>query len=66
MAALMVKITKAPHRNISDIRPDLIKNIPAINQILDKILKKDPEKRYQTGNELAVSLHSYLKNIKKK
>lgn len=66
MAALMVRIAREPHRDIAMIRPDLIKNFPGINRILNKILEKDPEKRYQTGCELSIDLRSCLKNIKKK
>ena len=65
MAALMVRIAREPHRDIAAIRPDLIKKIPHINRILNKILEKDPEKRYQTGCELSIDLRSCLKNIKK-
>jgi len=62
----VTKVLTQEFHNFSDIHADLLKNIPALNQILDKILEKDPESRYQSGNELAVALHSCLKNIKKK
>lgn len=66
MAALMVKIAKDPHRDIAEIHPDLIKNLPAISPILDKMLEINLENRYQTGIEFALALRCCLKNIKKK
>ena len=50
MATLMFKIANEKHPPLGVLRPDL----PACTEaIMDKILAKDPETRYQRGSELA-------------
>ena len=65
MATLMFKIANDPYPDILTIRPELANKVPEINMILDKVLQKTPETRYQRGNELANDLRKQLKNIKK-
>lgn len=53
MAQLMFKIANQPHPDIRTIRPD----VPdCLAQVIDRALIKDPEKRYQTGLEMAHDL----------
>lgn len=65
MATLMFKIANDPYPDILTIRPELANKVPEINMILDKVLQKTPETRYQRGNELANDLRKQLKNMKK-
>ncbi len=66
MATLMFMITNEPHRNIIEIRPALSNKAPCAIPILDKVLEKAPEKRYQTGAIFAEELRKCLKRIRKK
>jgi serine/threonine-protein kinase len=50
MATLMYKIANDQHPPLGVLRPDLP---PCTEAIMDKILAKDPETRYQRGSELA-------------
>ncbi len=54
------------HADIGMIRPELVKKAPCTLAILDKVLAKASEKRYQTGAEFAIEVRKCLKNIKKK
>ncbi len=65
MASLMFCIANEAHPEIIGIRKGLIQAIPEISTIIDKVLAKTPESRYQTGEELAKDLRKCLKNIKK-
>jgi len=65
MASLMFGIANEPHPEIIGLRKGLERAIPEISVIIDKVLEKTPEKRYQTGEELAKDLRNCLKNIKK-
>lgn len=50
MAALMYQITNAKPEDVTDAR----KNVPScVKQIVDKLLHKNPGKRYQSGYEVA-------------
>ncbi|MEQ8663665.1 MAG: serine/threonine-protein kinase, partial [Gammaproteobacteria bacterium] len=53
MATLMYKIANEQPPRIEELRPDLIKQRPCLASIIDKALEKDPDKRYQTGGEMA-------------
>lgn len=66
MATLMFRITSEKHTSMTEIRPALTKKAPESIPILDKVLEKEPENRYQTGNEFAADLRKCLKTIKKK
>jgi serine/threonine-protein kinase len=53
LAALMYQIANNRHPEVSDLRPDL----PAcLSPILDKILHKDPDQRYQSGSQFRLAL----------
>ncbi|HVT35194.1 MAG TPA: serine/threonine-protein kinase, partial [Nevskiaceae bacterium] len=57
MATLMYKIANEPHTALSTVRPEL----PAkLNAIIDKVLNKDMDKRYQRGNEFARDLRAVI------
>jgi eukaryotic-like serine/threonine-protein kinase len=64
MATLMFKIANDAHPDILGIRPELASKVPGVAAILDKILQKTPETRYQTGGEFAADLRKCLKIIK--
>lgn len=53
MATLMYKIANEAHTEVDQLRPDLTKQRPCISAIINKALEKDPERRYQTGGEIA-------------
>ena len=49
MAALMFQIANNKHPDITRLCPDLS---PGVRPIIDRLLEKDVEKRFQTGGEL--------------
>lgn len=53
MATLMYKIANEEPARLAELRPDVIKQRPCIASIIDKALEKDPDKRYQTGADMA-------------
>jgi serine/threonine-protein kinase len=53
LATLMFKIANEPHPDVLTIKPDLP---PCLKALLDRLLDKNPEQRYQTGAELAHDL----------
>lgn len=55
MPRLMQKIANEPHNPINLMRPDLP---PCIVSIVDKVLAKSPEDRYETGAALAAALRA--------
>jgi serine/threonine-protein kinase len=62
MATLMYKIANEEHPEIRVLRPEL----PAcIGPIIDKMLQKDVEQRYQTGAEVINDIKRCLIMIKK-
>ena len=65
MAALMFAITNEKHPDITGVRKDLAQTIPGISSIIDKVLEKTPEHRYQTGEELAKDIRACLRSFKK-
>lgn len=65
MAALMFSIANERHPEIIGLRKGLKRDTPEISAIIDKVLEKTPQDRYQTGEELAKDLRNCLKNIKK-
>ena len=64
MASLMFKIANDPHPDILAVRPELANKAPEISAVLDKILHKVPEERYQSGEKFAADLRKCLKIIK--
>lgn len=57
MAQLMFKIANEAHPDIRSIQADLPENLVAI---IDKVLTKDPDQRYQTGAEFARDIRTCL------
>jgi len=53
MAELMFKITNEPAPDILQLRPDLP---PALSAIVQRMLSKQPDARYQDGDEVAAAL----------
>ena len=53
LISVAFKITKADPPSIDKLRPDLPL---ALRRVIDRALKKQPEKRYQTGEEFAQAL----------
>ena len=66
MAALMYSIANDRHPDIITTRKELKPVSSEISAIIDKVLEKSPQDRYQTGNEMAKDLRNCLKIIKKK
>ncbi|MEE8320561.1 MAG: protein kinase, partial [Gammaproteobacteria bacterium] len=66
MATLMYKIANEPPPAITDIRADIAQKAPYVIPILDRVLEKEVENRYQTGGEFVADLRKCLKFIKKK
>lgn len=65
MASLMFCIANEPHPEIIGLRKGLKEALPGMTDIMNKVLEKTPENRYQTGDELAKELRKCLINIKK-
>jgi serine/threonine-protein kinase len=57
MAQLMFKIANEPHPDLRSLNPNLPESLAAI---IDKVLVKDAEQRYQTGAALADDLRQCL------
>jgi serine/threonine-protein kinase len=57
MAQLMFKIANEPPRDILSVRPDLP---PSLAVFLERALAKDPQDRYQTGEEFGGALRAAL------
>lgn len=53
LASIIVKIIQAQPRRVSEIKKDLP---PELENIILKMLEKDPDKRYQTGQEVLEEL----------
>ncbi len=60
MATLMYKIANDAHPDVLGLRPDLP---PCLKAIIDKALKKDLEKRYQRGAEMARDLRACASRV---
>ena len=60
MATLMFKIANEQHAEVTVIRAEL----PAgVNQILDKALQKEQDKRYQRGADFAKDVRAYAAQL---
>ncbi|WP_455566777.1 protein kinase domain-containing protein [Piscinibacter sakaiensis] len=60
LVAVALKITKEPHEPIEKLRPEVP---PSLRRVVDRCLAKTPEKRFQTGEELADALGKVLAEI---
>ena len=65
MATLMYKITNEPHPNIVNLRSELAQEAPLLIPIINKVLKKSVNARYQTGSELARHLRTCAQSLTK-
>ena len=65
ITTLMYQIANEPHPEIKTLRADLP---PCVRAFMDRALAKDPEERYQTGDEFSQALRKCLdsKLMKKK
>jgi CHASE2 domain-containing sensor protein/tRNA A-37 threonylcarbamoyl transferase component Bud32 len=63
LTQLMYKITKEPPPDLFALRPDLKENGECIRDILDKLLQKDADDRYQDGKKLARDLLNCAKTM---
>jgi serine/threonine protein kinase/HAMP domain-containing protein len=60
MATLMIQIAQKQPESLKTICPD----VPAgVRQIIQKLLQKSPDKRFQTGNKLAEALGKELSTL---
>jgi serine/threonine-protein kinase len=60
LTSLLYNVTQARHPSPRSINPKIPK---ACEQIMDRVLAKDPEKRFQSGEELAKYLNAMIKRI---
>ncbi len=65
MASLMFCIANEPHPEIIALRKELMPISSEISTMINKVLEKTPEDRYQTGAELVKDLRNCLKIIQK-
>ena len=63
LTQLMYKITNEPPPDLFALRPDLEENGDCIREILDKLLQKDADDRYQDGKRLARDLLACAKKM---
>jgi serine/threonine-protein kinase len=61
MASLMFNIANEKHPDITSLQQELKQRVPEINKVIDKMLHKSPDDRYQTGKEVARDLRICLK-----
>ena len=60
VSALLFAIAHTPHLSVKAIRPDLP---PAIQEVLDRALHKDPVHRYRRAGEFAAELRTCLEGL---
>jgi eukaryotic-like serine/threonine-protein kinase len=60
---LMYQITNTHQKDVITIRPDLT---PCLSWVINKAMEKDPNERFQTGDEMAESLRRCELEINKK
>ena len=63
LTQLMYKITNEPPPDLFALRPELKENGAGIKEILDKLLQKDADDRYQDGKKLARDLLACAKKM---
>jgi eukaryotic-like serine/threonine-protein kinase len=59
---LMYKITNEAHPALNSLRDDLA---PCVSPIINKVLQKNPDRRFQTGREMAERLIQCAHDIRK-
>lgn len=62
MASLMYKITNEAHPAVNSLRDDLA---PCVSPIINKVLQKNPDRRFQRGREMAERLLRCAYEIRK-
>ena len=60
MAQLMFKIANEPHTDILTYNPKLPESVVAV---INMALAKEPEKRYQTGDEMAQAIRACIATL---
>lgn len=65
MATLMFKIANEPHASVFEARPELAGALPCIAAVIDKALSKNPDDRYQSGQEFATAIKACIDNCRK-
>ncbi len=60
IASLAYRIANEKHAAIRELRPDLPKGI---TRLINKVLQKDPQKRYATGAEMKDALEKILEGL---
>jgi serine/threonine-protein kinase len=60
---LMYQITNTRQKDVITIRPDLT---PCLSWVVNKAMEKDPNERFQTGDEMAEALRRCELEINKK
>ncbi|MCS3903023.1 serine/threonine-protein kinase [Methylohalomonas lacus] len=60
MATLMYMIANDPHPDIGQVKPSVLQEAPCVAAIIDRVLNKNPDERYQRGSELAADLQQCL------
>jgi serine/threonine protein kinase len=60
LTSLLYNVTQSRHPSVRAINPNIPK---ACEQIIDRALAKDPEKRFQSGEEVAKYLNAMIKRI---
>ncbi len=60
MATLMFQIANEKHPDVTSVRADLA---PCLRTLVDKALQKNPDKRYQTGEEMIRALAKCQRNL---
>ncbi len=60
MAALMYQIANAKHPDVMDSCPDAP---PCVGHIIDRLMEKNPDRRFQTGEELRQALDKCAKAV---
>lgn len=63
LTQLMYKITNEPPPDLFALRPDLKDNGDCVKEILDKLLQKEADDRYQDGKKLARDLLACAKKM---
>ena len=63
MTTLMYQIANEPHPQIKALRSDLP---PCLRAVIDRALAKNPDQRFQTGEEFSQALRKCLDNSSSK
>jgi serine/threonine-protein kinase len=63
LTQLMYKITNEPTPDLFALRPDLEENGSCVKEVIEKLLQKDADDRYQDGKKLARDLLACAKKM---